>query len=162
MALYQNKSLQKGRGLSSTDVIPVLHSPLEDLPDPLPSPFTAPSLLPLPSYVLIWATGPRGPLHTSPSPIPPEPSSASTRSRTNYQPGSNNPLGKVLPLRQVPSGEGFIQVYASHLPLLICITGKLTVKRLREDPEGFLNLIRGSFQIHDPTWLTSRASSMYS
>lgn len=84
------------------------------------------------------------PARTLPSPL---------RQNPIKQPWSNNPPGKVFPLRQVPDGKEGSSRYISRLPLLISTTCKVThSKGLREDPEIFLNLIRGIFQIHDPTW----------
>lgn len=70
MALYQNRGLQKGCGLTPTEVIPVFDPPAEDLLDPL-----LPLLLllppyPLPAFIKIWATGPSLPHPTPTSPIP--------------------------------------------------------------------------------------------
>lgn len=59
-------------------------------------------------------------------------------------------------MRQIPDGEGgLIQV---HIPF----TTSEQTKRLRKDPEGFLNPIRGIMQIHDPTRWDIRAFSRYS
>lgn len=105
MTLHQNKGLQERCELSFTEVIPVLGPPLKTS---LISSVTLLLLLPpypLPSYVPIWATGMRA--LSTPAPF------LRTQS-SNYQPGSNNPPGKVLSSRQVPDGErGLIHVHVS-------------------------------------------------
>lgn len=139
MALYQNKPFQKGHGLFSTEEIPVLDPSPKDLLDLLSCPPLA-ALSLLPSF---WAP----PYQPHPS----EPSPATTKGRTNYQEGSTNPTGKVFPWRQVPSGEGGpIQGYIPFTTSDLC-NRKIHSKGLREDPEGFLTLLRGLFQTHVST-----------
>lgn len=70
---------------------------------------------------------------------------------SNYQPGPNNPQGKVLSFEAVPSWR------RTHPGIYIPFTtsdlyNHISHSKGEVDPEGFLNLIRESFQIHDPTW----------
>ena len=89
---------------------------------------------------------------SSDQPPPPEHSPASTRSEANYQPGSNNPPEKVLLLRQVWDGEGGLIQVCIPFTTFDWYNCRSHSKGLREDPESFLNLTRGIFQAHDPTW----------
>ena len=150
MALYQNKPFQKGHGLFSTEEIPVL--------DLLPRTFLISSLALL--LLLCPCYLPFGPLHTSPilqNPVQQRQRAGLITSKgpptqqEKYFLGGKSPVEKEGPSRDTSHCHG--QSSSRWLPFTtsdLC-NRKIHSKGLREDPEGFLNLLRGLFQTHVST-----------
>ena len=141
---YIRKGLPKACGLSSCAIIQSL-TLREDLLAVLSQPPSAAPSPPLPSYAPVWAPPSQ--------PRPPEPHPAGMQSRTNYQPGSNNPPGKVVPLRQVSTGECGPTRFATHWSRLICVTGHVIIGVERRLGRGGVLIQLGDpFRPMTPPW----------